>query len=401
MRLALSIFLAAIACAQTPPQPADVLARARVQLTAAAADTPRYTCTQTVDRKYFRETRQAQRSCDAIVAGQRNGRSKPLLEATDRLRFDVEVSDGGFEIYAWPGAARISNERIEEMAGGGPLGSGPFGPFLLDIFTNPGVEFQYLGEREHRFEYRYRVPVEASHYRVQAGTKWRVTAYDGAFLLEPATAALKQLAVRTLELPPDTSSCEATTSMQFESLRIGAGEYLIPSQTTLEVIGRDAGRTENSTVYSACREFRGESVVRFDDTPPVETNTSQRTGALLLATEIDTSRAAAGDAVSATLEKPLIDPVTGRVMAPAGALARGRITHLEHHLARDDYFLVGLTFDTLAGLPLHAILNRWHQVQDDRKLRGTTESRSQFPRGGTLILRSNVPRAYRTLWITM
>jgi hypothetical protein len=420
----LVLLAAAAGFAQDPD---GVLARARAHLQDAAAAVPKYTCTQTVDRSYFRETRQIPKSCDAIVANRRGGRSQLVPTSTDRLRFDVEVADGGYEIYAWPGEARIENEKVEEMAGGGVLGTGPFGPFLVDIFANPAVQFQYLGERDGKlFEYRYRVPLAASHYRVQAGVLFRTTAYDGTFRLDSTSADLRQLTVRTLELPTDTASCEATTLMDFEPLRIGAGEYVIPNHTRLQVIGRDAGFTENSTVYTDCHEFRGESVVRFDLPIPNATNgptLSVRDHAqilppgmpvsIVLEAEIDTDRAAAGDPITARTGKPLIDPATKRVLAPAGSLIRGRITHLEHKIEGEKYFLVGLSFETLelqgAATPLAVILDAAHQIKDLRAGREgdvrITESRSGFHSGGTLIFptresRYVVPRGYTSNWIT-
>lgn len=408
-------------------QPADVLARAQAQLADAASATVKYTCTQTVDRSYFREARQAARNCDGIVANQRNGRSRLVLEATDRLRFDVEVADRGYEIYAWPGESRIANEKVENMAGGGVLGTGPLGPFLIDVFANPLVEFQYLGTKIGLLEYRYRVPLNASHYRVQAGVKWRITEYDGTFLLEPVSAVLKQLTVRTGELPEDTGSCEATTSMDFGLLKIGGDEYLIPRRTRLRVIGRDASTIENATAYEECHEFRGESVVRFGErTPEAVVRPELRSGvpmpnlpaglpiSLALETEIDTDRAAAGDPIAAQVAKAVVDPVTRRVLLPAGIPVHGRITHLEHHIEGDNYFLVGLSFDSL-----HIILDSAHQTQDSRPPCGkrvvwsdvdgcviTTESRSGFRGGGTLVFEGRqsryvVPRGYVSNWITL
>ncbi len=222
MRAAPLLCTVALGFVQQPPDADRLLARAQARLADAVAATPKYACSQTVDRSYFRPSRQAPRTCDAVVANQRNGRSGLSLAATDRLRFDVEVADGGYEIYAWPDAARIEIEKVEEMAGGGPLGTGPF---LLDVFSNPAVQFQYLGKisaaAAKLFEYRYRVPLAGSHYRVQAGVTWRITGYDGTFRLDPESAELKQLTVRTLELPADTGSCESTTIMDFERLRIG------------------------------------------------------------------------------------------------------------------------------------------------------------------------------------
>lgn len=425
MRKVLLFCLAVLAQAQTPK---DILDRARAKLAAVAAAAPKYICTQTVDRSYFVQKRLAGRSCDAIVANRKKQNSTLVLDATDRLRFDVEVADGGYEIYAWPDAARIANERIEKMAGGGPLGTGPFGPFLIDIFTNSGVQFTYVGLKAGRPEYRYRVPREASHYRVQAGVTWRTTGYDGTFTLDPASADLKQLTVRTLELPEDTTACEATTEMDFAPLKIGAGEYLLPKQTRLEVIGRDARVTDDSTVYAACHEFRGESALRFDE-PSTESSPSAQTHAnvalprlpgglrlvLLLDSEIDTDHAAAGDPVSAHLGKAVIDPKSPRVLVPAGSVARGRITHLEHHIDGRKYFLVGLSFEALetpgGTVPVSIIIDSAQQKQDDRPLgdRGqlvTTESHSGVQGGGTLVFSTHepryiVPRGYPSNWISL
>jgi hypothetical protein len=429
MRAALMLCAAFLAFAQQPPDPDRVLARAQATLAEAAAAVPKYTCTETVDRSYFRQIRQTPRTCDAIVANQRNGRSRLSPTATDRLRFDVEVTDGGHEIYAWPGAARIEADKVEDMAGGGPVGTGPFGPFLLDIFSNPAVQFQYLSERTvagvNLFEYRYRVPLVGSHYRVQAGVLWRTTGYDGTFRLDPGSAELKQLTVRTLELAADTASCEATTIMDFARLRIGEGEYLIPRQARLQVIGRDAGFTENATVYTGCHEFRGESAVRFDQAAPLP-DTGAKPSApvhgpklpaglpivVVLDTEIDTSRAAAGDPVSARIGKAVVDPATRRVLVPAGTTIRGRITHLEHHLAGKKYFLVGLSFE---DFPI--ALDAAHEVLDTRVSSDLSDARSQtgiatweshtgFRGGGTLVFPGGqseyvVPSGYRSNWTTL
>lgn len=416
MRMLCLLWAAVAAWAQDAD---SVLQRARAKLAAAADAVPKYTCTQTVDRSYYRQLREQPRSCDAVVANQRNGRSKLALVATDRLRFDVEVSDGGYEIYAWPGAARISGDQIEEMAGG-PFGSGPFGPFLIDIFTNPAVQFQHLDG----YEYRYRVPVEASHYRVRAGVTWSITGYDGTMVLDPVPADLKRLTVRTGELAAGTGSCEATTTMDFERQRIGAGTYLLPRETRLRIIGRDAGMTENATVYRECREFRGESAVRFEDAGPggkpaggkaeEEKAAAVLPGAIPIVLDLDSaidcSLAAAGDAIAARVVKRIVDPASKRVLVEAGAAVHGRIAHLERHIEGENYYLVGVRFETVetpAGAArVKMILDRANQLQDPRKNRAITETRSGFRGGGTFLFPARdqecvVPRGYRSTWITL
>ena len=65
------------------------------------------------------------------------------MTATDRLRLDVAIGDSGREIYSWAGAGAFESKSIPELIGGGPLATGPFGPFLLGIFGNSSVHFFY------------------------------------------------------------------------------------------------------------------------------------------------------------------------------------------------------------------------------------------------------------------
>jgi hypothetical protein len=184
--------------------------------------------------------------------------------------------------------------------------------------------------------------------------------------------------------------------------------------------------TENATTYTGCHEFRGESAVRFDEAPSLADSSSKLTTAVpktrlpaglpivvVLTTEIDTSRAAAGDPVSAKIGKAIIDPASKRVLVPAGTTLRGRITHMERHLESEKYFLVGLAFEKF---PM--VLDAAHQLRDTRvfsdvegRLRFpgrvyTTESHAGFEGGGTFVFPAGqpgyvVPSGYESNWITI
>ncbi len=120
-----------------------VLERARDRILEAIHSLPKYTCTQTVDRVYLAPAQagMSRGGCDQIVANRQNGTAHVEQQETDRLRLDVEVADEGFEIYSWPGETRISTERVQDLVGEGSMSTGPFGPFLIDIFDNHGVDF--------------------------------------------------------------------------------------------------------------------------------------------------------------------------------------------------------------------------------------------------------------------
>ncbi len=165
--------------------------------------------------------------------------------------------------------------------------------------------------------------------------------------------------------------------------------------------------------------------MRFDDAPPRPDSSYKLTAPIhgsrlpaglpivvVLTTEIDTTRAAAGDPVSAKIGKAVIDPVSKRVLVPAGTTIRGRITHLEHRLQGDKYFLVGLSFDEFA-----MVLDAAHQVRDTRVFSDlenrpgfsgksyTVESHAGFQGGGTFVFPGDqssyiVPPGYTSNWIT-
>ncbi len=169
---------------------------------------PRYTCSATVDLTYFRSRRVLGPSCDNIIASRNAGMMTTEKVATDRLRFDVEVADAGYEIFSWPGAARFDANQLKEIGDGGPIGTRPFASFLGDIFTNKGAMFTYDGEKKlngrRLLEYRFRVPESASHYKVGTLGIYNVVAYDGRFWLDLESANLVRLEVRTAQLPRPT-----------------------------------------------------------------------------------------------------------------------------------------------------------------------------------------------------
>jgi len=261
---------AAVWCAGASAQadPAAVLLRGRERIHEAVGSLSKYTCTQTVDRSYFRQQGRRGAGCDEIVANKNRGRFRLDLTATDRLRLDVAVADSGVEIYSWPNAGRIGARKVEDLAAGGPIGTGSFGGFLRDVFENPGAEVAYDKaeplEGQTLLRYRFRVPLKASHYGVQGGAVYSRTAYGGAFWLDPASGDLRRLMVRTGELAPNTGVCEATTQVDLTYSRIGAGDYLVPRGSLLHTVGRYGSETESAATYSACREYHGDSLVHFD-----------------------------------------------------------------------------------------------------------------------------------------
>lgn len=433
--------LAAVAAAVAHPQeralrtPDEVLAAAREKLDLMTRRLPKYACVETVERSYFRRANPAlpRPDCDRIAGDKKRGRYKLKLDFMDRVRLDVAAAEGQ-EIYSWAGASRFDSNDIGRIVGEGPTGTGAFGTYLIEVFDNEGAHFQYLGERpldgRSFFEYRFQVPRDASHYRVRTREGWYITAFDGSFQIDPESAELRRLTIRTDELPPETTMCEAASILDYRRVRIGEGDFLLPLESQLQIVQRDTGETISVTTFSACREYHAESTIRFgagveeagfaahpDGRAPAALPAGL-TVPLALAAAIDTATAAAGDTVLAMVAHPVREPKTKATLIPAGAMVHGRITRMRRKFGSAPGFVISISFDTLelngVASPFCAILDRSEEWQIARLLNRGIPRRIELPPpppgltgiGGSLLFPTaashhRVPAGYQSKWLTV
>lgn len=369
MRFLLAILAFTLAIGQTARDPNELLARARAKLQEMMPQLSRYACLETVNRSYFQRPTDetaapvavaAPPSCRQIQPG--SSRDSLRLEATDRVRLEVTVSQGR-EIHSWPGATQFDSRGVEEMIREGPIGTGAYASYLLGVFDTPGVEFRYAGEEvsggRTLLEYTYWIPLEASHYRFKAGPGWEAVAYQGSFWLDPESLELQRLTVQAHDLPADTAVCAADATLDYQRVRIGDGEVLLPRQGQLHLLRRSAHETTNLTTFSDCREYHAESELLFGDRADAESPAARRVVRMPVAlpiglpitlaftAAIDSDTAAAGDQVSATVVKPVRRSGSNEILIPAGATVRGRITRMEHHIFPTPYFLIAMSFNRL------------------------------------------------------
>jgi len=341
---------ASVAAPGQGPDPGAVLEQARARLRAVARGLDNYVCVETLDRGYY----------GRVAAGGETPSGGWQLESTDRARLEVTVSRGR-ELHSWPGATRFDSRDVDELIRDGPVSTGAFGAYLAGVFDNPSIAFQFNGERSAHgktaFEYGYRVPVGASRFQIKVGTAWRAAAYEGEFRIDPQSLDLEQMTVRTSQLPPGAAFLQAGATLDYQHVRIGAGDVLLPRQSQLEILLPGGRETRNTVAFSSCREYRAESEIVYDAPPETESAAVPRAGrgrvalpiglpvTLALAAPIDTAAAAAGDPVEAKVVKPVRRPESKEDLIPAGAVARGRIRRVEHHLLPTPYFLIAMSFN--------------------------------------------------------
>jgi hypothetical protein len=349
----------------TSVDPVEVLARARVKLAAIARNLPKYTCLETIERTYYAaraEKTSARLLTEPISCENKEiGKNGPLsLVAEDRLRLEVAVGESG-EIHSWVGASSFDSRSLFEMVSSGPISSGNFGTYLLDIFENPGARLKFTGQKSEGsreiIEYSFVVPVEASHYMIRLGSGWKPTGYRGSFQIDGATADLVRLTQQTDQLAPEANMCRAQTGVDYHTVPIGSGQLLIPRRTELRTLSPDASEADSVTTYSACHEYSVESSLRFDDTDdvavsakaPATSAASLPPGVILtlaLLNPIEAGAAAAGDAVTAKVSKAVRSKDAKEVLVPAGAIAHGRILQMRRQHTPSQ-FLIAIAFETL------------------------------------------------------
>jgi hypothetical protein len=335
-------FFAAVA--QSAGDSDSALRRTRERLLADLDRLPRYTCVQTITRRYYRPEQEGA-SCKVLMAAHIKGKDRAKLSAWDRLRLEVAIVDGQ-NVFSWVGSPRFESGTMERLAGRGPLSNGDFGPFLNAIFTRASVIFQgeeHAGNR-HLLAYAYDVPLERSVYLIRGDDGWTRTAYSGVFVIDPENADIVSLTVRTAELPPNSPSCQAISEVEYGRTPIHDRMILIPRETRLTVIDRKGSETHSQTQYASCREYASKTRMLFDgpastaaprDVLPAESAPATFPAGLRfrsrIVSTIDSATSAAGDPLDAVLLSPIRDKHKV-VLAPAGALVHARLVGFEQRV---------------------------------------------------------------------
>jgi len=418
--------------------PAEVLKRVTAKVLASCRNVPNYTCVQTVTRDYYRPAAaQLPRSCDVLMQLKRHPTLDMVLRlnVTDRLRMDVTLTKRG-EIYSWVGASKFDDAGIEHLVREGPIGSGAFGGFLDAIFTEDAKTYPFQRETvidgRRLLEYSFHVPQADSHYKVKLWNtnSWAYVAYGGTFIADPETGDLVRLTVETFDMPSDCGSCSSTSIMDYAMVRLGNAAFLLPNHASQRWVALDGSETENTTGFSNCREYLGESTVTFLEEGSADAGASKTiapdpgagkttapaaplrvppglTFGFELTSAIDSDKAAAGDPFTGRLVAPLRQGRT--VLAPKGAVVEGRLIRVQTFHAPSKGVIIVLRPEKLeikgSKVPLTAIPDWRPMTAQNRDKRFaitlpllSEEHSALFRFAGSE--RFTVPKGFRSEWRT-
>jgi len=322
----IAVALAAVCLrAQTALSPdLDSLAKIRARMLFNLAHQPNYTCVETIER-----------SARPKLTGK--------LKIIDTLRLEVALVDGR-ELFAWPGSKKFEDTDVTQMVTTGAIGNGNFGIHAQALFGSRAATFHYVGEEDFQgkkaIRFDYNVPQMLSGYHIRVSTASAVVGYHGSFYADPATFDMERIEVIADDLPPILMLASTNDKIDYAVARIGEGDFLLPAQSELSMVGLTGREEHNQVKFTSCRQFSGESVVTFDEAPaskpdaaPIPTREFDAPAGmdimLVIAKDVDFRTAAVGDPVIARVDHDVKQK--GVVIIPKGATATGRITRLEQY----------------------------------------------------------------------
>jgi hypothetical protein len=232
--------------AQTPEQ--SLLDKVKAGVEDNLKRLPDYTCTENIERSL------------------RSSRGK-RLRSTDRVRLNVAYV-GGKELFGLPGAGRIEHAKIDQLVGGS-IGNGQFAVFVRSIFFENRATLGHPSRTKldgtPAFRFDYSVPLALSGYLVQSSLGKAIVGYSGRFWVARDSLHLMRLVVSADQLPPSLEIVSVVTTTDYGRISIGRSEFLLPQRSTYKAKDALGGQAWNVTTFENCREFVGESVLKFGD----------------------------------------------------------------------------------------------------------------------------------------
>jgi hypothetical protein len=336
MKWCAAIFAVTIAQAQ-PPQnsEAELFGKIQARVKQNLNHLPDYTCSETIER--FR-------------------RSKPggKLDPVDTIRLEVAYV-GGQELFGWPGSNKINDPDIGKFVPGGTSGNGDFGLLPKNLFLVGGAKISYAGETEldgrRVIRFNYRVAETARSYQLQSNSGKAFVGYEGALWVDPVTLDLTRISSSVEVIPPALKLKSTSTVLDYSPATFGATTFLLPKSSELKMVEAGGAEFVNRNSFHGCRQFSGESVIKFDspsaepiaiDVPAVLHLPDEFEVEIELETAVDSASSAVGDPLRANIRQDV--KRNREVIIPKGAVLTGNLVMMEK---RGAFYLLDLQLTSL------------------------------------------------------
>jgi hypothetical protein len=245
------LFGLSIAAAQSEVAPEVLqLSRIKQHMKERLEQVPNYTCLETVER--------SERLSNTA-------KFKPI----DTVRMEVAQVDGK-EMFALPGR-QFDQSNPSAFANGGVMANGIFSLHARALFITDSAVFAYAGEEEidghSLLRYDFTVSLLRSGYRMVSPPRSAIVAYHGSIWSDPRNLDAYHFRVVAENIPPALYLLDAGLDIEYQNVRIGAADALLPRRADLVLSYFDGRQRRNQITFTGCRQYGSDSVVSFDASP--------------------------------------------------------------------------------------------------------------------------------------
>ncbi len=279
-------------------------------------------------------------------------------------RLEVAYLDGR-ERYSWPGAASFREDELRDILVMGLSGSGSFAEHIKSVVLGTDTVYGAPVEATDGAVAVLRIPYEVaagrSGYLVNLDGKEIEAAIRGVITVRISDSAILAFTLEAVNLPPDFPATAVTESIRYQPTLLGS--FRPPAEALQRMVEAGTDVYSNRYQYDSCREFRGDSTLRFDQQQEGDVarqkeleQTSGNASAsplpprvpieLRLKSAIAWGKVQTGGVVEAELTRPV--KFLGKVLADGGATVKGRLVEFKQLSGASGVgYYVGIQFETI------------------------------------------------------
>ena len=207
--------------------------------------------------------------CQQMTARYQSDHPKTGWDALDVVTADVAYEDGRESYKNIKIGSKLVNKSMEDI--GGTRSTGEFSTILLDLL-DPATDANFRKSGTDTLQgraawvYKYEVPRERSHWRIEAPSQLYYPAHLGSIWIDKETSRVLRIEQGSGEMPKlfPFDTVETVTDYAFISLAAGQ-KYLLPADAeVLSCLRGTSMCSRNRLEFRNYRKFGADSSITFD-----------------------------------------------------------------------------------------------------------------------------------------
>ncbi len=234
---------------EAPAPPDPVIVKARAELTRYTESLPSYMCKEQIAR--FVNT-------SHIVDW------RPV----DLVGTDLVYENGKEHYRNVTVNGKPAGKKLEELSGS--WSTGEFATVLVDLFS-PATAADFRRRSESRIAgraalpYDFTVEQEHSHWHIQVASESVMPAYKGKIWIDKETKRILRVEMQASRMPVDFPLDKVESATDFEFVRIGDRQFLLPVHAESLMCQRGTNRCSKNVIdFRNYHKYSGEANITFD-----------------------------------------------------------------------------------------------------------------------------------------